>query len=87
MAANAFTTATPTRSNLHQLSGGASKELDLPCEDECAIEKYPNLPASVHPGVLSGQAQLDLLQHARENGTNMKLKVGVVLLVGHACPH
>jgi hypothetical protein len=50
------------------LSGGAVSELGLPCEDDCAIEKYPNLPASVHPGVLSGQAQLDLLNHAKENG-------------------
>jgi hypothetical protein len=50
------------------LSGGAVSELGLPCEDDCAITKYPNLPASVHPGVLSGQAQLDLLNHAKENG-------------------
>ena len=47
---------------------GTAQELGIPCEDECAIEKYPNLPASVHPGVLSGQAQMDLLQHAKDNG-------------------
>lgn len=47
---------------------GSASELDLPCEDECAIEKYPNLPDTVHPGVLSGQAQVDLLKHAKENG-------------------
>jgi len=45
-----------------------SEELDIPCEDDCAIDRYPNLPASVHPGVLSGQAQVDLLNHAKDNG-------------------
>ena len=48
--------------------GGSSAELGLPCEDECALESFPNLPPSVHPGVLSGQAQVDLLNHAKENG-------------------
>lgn len=47
---------------------GVAEELGLPCEDECAIGSYPNLPESVHPGVLSGQAQLDLLNHAKEHG-------------------
>jgi len=45
-----------------------SDELDIPCEDDCAIESYPKLPASVHPGVNTGQAMIDLLQHAKENG-------------------
>ena len=45
-----------------------SDELDLPCEDDCALESYPNLPESVHPGVNTGQAMLDLLQHAKDNG-------------------
>ena len=49
-------------------AGGVSGELGIPCEDECAMMSYPNLPASVHPGVLSGQAMMDLLQHAKENG-------------------
>mmetsp|Transcript_14020 Transcript_14020/g.28284 ORF Transcript_14020/g.28284 Transcript_14020/m.28284 type:complete len:428 (+) Transcript_14020:74-1357(+) len=49
-------------------SGGVAGELGNPCEDECAMACYPNLPESVHPGVLSGQAMLDLLQHAKENG-------------------
>jgi len=48
--------------------GGVAKELGLPCEDECGIERYPNLPESVHPGVLSGQAMMDLLQDAKEKG-------------------
>ena len=47
---------------------GTADDLGIPCEDECAIEKYPNLPESIHPGVLTGQAQMDLLQHAKENG-------------------
>mmetsp|Transcript_18073 Transcript_18073/g.22129 ORF Transcript_18073/g.22129 Transcript_18073/m.22129 type:complete len:450 (+) Transcript_18073:123-1472(+) len=45
-----------------------SGELDIPCEDDCALESYPKLPASVHPGVNTGQAMLDLLNHAKENG-------------------
>mmetsp|Transcript_67037 Transcript_67037/g.187452 ORF Transcript_67037/g.187452 Transcript_67037/m.187452 type:complete len:432 (+) Transcript_67037:85-1380(+) len=45
-----------------------SDEIGIPCEDECALESFPNLPASVHPGVLSGQAMMDLLNHAKENG-------------------
>jgi hypothetical protein len=48
--------------------GGSSAELGLPCEEECALECFPNLPPTVHPGVLSGQAQIDLLNHAKENG-------------------
>lgn len=48
--------------------GGISKELGIPCEEECALACFPNLPESVHPGVLSGQAQVDLLMHAKENG-------------------
>ena len=51
--------------------GGSSSELGLPCVDECALESFPNLPPSVHPGVLSGQAQIDLLKHAKENGTSV----------------
>jgi len=47
---------------------GQAEQFDLPCEDECAIESYPNMPDTVHPGVLSGQAQMDLLKHAKDNG-------------------
>lgn len=43
-------------------------ELDIPCEDECALDSYPDMPPSVHPGVVTGQAMLDLLDHAKENG-------------------
>ena len=64
------TTGTRTAPCLYnQQKGGSSAELGLPCVDECALESFPNLPASVHPGVLSGQAQVDLLNHAKENGT------------------
>ena len=31
-------------------------DLGLPCVDECAVASYPNLPPSVHPGVVTGQA-------------------------------
>lgn len=51
-----------------QQEGRTSAELGTPCEDECALESFPNLPESVHPGVLSGQAMMDLLNHAKENG-------------------
>jgi hypothetical protein len=43
------------------------EELGIPCE-KSAAESYPNLPKSVHPGVLTGQALIDLLNHAKENG-------------------
>lgn len=49
-------------------AGGVASELGNPCEDECAMTSFPNLPESVHPGVLSGKAMMDLLQHAKENG-------------------
>ena len=45
--------------------GVASEEMGIPCEDECALPSYPNMPASVHPGVVTGQALKDLLQHAQ----------------------
>lgn len=48
--------------------GTTSTELGIPCEDECALPSYPNMPASVHPGVVTGQALTDLLQHAQDNG-------------------
>lgn len=50
------------------LKGAMSDELNIPCDDECAMTSYKNLPASVHPGVVTGQAMMDLLNHARENG-------------------
>lgn len=45
-----------------------AEDVGIPCEDECALNSYPKLPPSVHPGVLSGQAMMDLLQHAKDNG-------------------
>jgi hypothetical protein len=60
----------PKSTSLNNIQkGGSSADLGLPCVDECALESFPNLPPSVHPGVLSGQAQVDLLNHAKENGT------------------
>ena len=43
-------------------------EMGLPCVGECALDAYPLLPASVHPGVVTGQALLDLLGDAKEKG-------------------
>jgi len=45
--------------------GTMADELGLPCTD---IPAFPKLPASVHPGVLSGQAMMDLLADAKEKG-------------------
>ena len=45
--------------------GTMADELGLPCTD---IPAFPNLPASVHPGVVSGQAMMDLLADAKEKG-------------------
>jgi hypothetical protein len=39
-------------------------ELDIPCEEECALESYPNM----HPGVVTGQALVDLLEDAKKRG-------------------
>lgn len=68
----AFTPATFSPRTSVSLKDTA-KELGIPCEDECALESYPNLPDSIHPGVLSGQAQLDLFKHAKENGKILSL--------------
>jgi len=49
--------------------GKFSEDIGLPCgpDDECAIPSYPKLPASVHPGVVTGKALQDLLQYAQDN--------------------
>ena len=65
--ANAFAPASTSRKAVTQLNGMAN-DVGIPCEDECAMESFPNLPPSVHPGVLSGQAMMDLLDHAKQNG-------------------
>lgn len=69
--ANAFVPANVGRvaTPLKNMAG----DVGIPCEDECALESFPNLPPSVHPGVLSGQAMMDLLDHAKENGKISKL--------------
>jgi len=66
--AYAFAPSTSSRASAVILKKGMSDDIGIPCEDECALEKFPNLPDSVHPGVLSGQAMMDLLNHAKENG-------------------
>jgi len=43
-------------------------DLGIPCEGECALPSFPKMPASVHPGVVTGQALVDLLEHAKETG-------------------
>ena len=53
-----------------------AEELAIPCEEECALESFPNLPPSVHPGVVTGQAMVDLLNHAKENGKSNGRQTG-----------
>lgn len=68
---SSFTTSTlslATQTDTKKREGGVADELGLPCEGECRISSYPNLPESVHPGVLSGKALLDLLQDAKTKG-------------------
>jgi len=48
-------------------SGRMSDDIGVPCEEECALDSFPNMPLSVNPGVVTGQALLDLLNHAKEN--------------------
>lgn len=70
----------PTVSFAHKSSSSVSssslrsvsEEFGIPCVEDCAIEKYPNLPESVHPGVLSGQALMDLLADAKAKGTDQR---------------
>jgi len=57
-----------TAKSTTQLNEKMAEELGTPCEDECAMDSYPNMPPSVHPGVVTGQAMVDLLNHAKENG-------------------
>ena len=51
-----------------------AEELNLPCDEECSLKSFPNLPESVHPGVVTGQAMVDLLNHAKENGKLLTLQ-------------
>merc|ERR1719238_1679568 len=45
-----------------------SDEMGIPCVGECALAAYPKLPESVHPGVVTGQALVDLLDDAKAKG-------------------
>jgi fructose-bisphosphate aldolase class II len=65
--ANAFAPSFNGQGKLTPLKNMAD-DVGIPCEEECAITSYPNMPESVHPGVLTGQAMMDLLNHAKENG-------------------
>eukprot|EP00560_Eucampia_antarctica_P001870 CAMPEP_0197841644 /NCGR_PEP_ID=MMETSP1437-20131217/46295_1 /TAXON_ID=49252 ORGANISM="Eucampia antarctica, Strain CCMP1452" /NCGR_SAMPLE_ID=MMETSP1437 /ASSEMBLY_ACC=CAM_ASM_001096 /LENGTH=414 /DNA_ID=CAMNT_0043451435 /DNA_START=98 /DNA_END=1342 /DNA_ORIENTATION=+ len=64
----AFQSREATSPSCFGMSKGMADDLGTPCEDECAMDSYPNLPDSVHPGVVTGQAMVDLLNHAKENG-------------------
>ena len=68
--ASAFTTPrfANVKSNSHVILRDTSADLGTPCVEECAITSFPNMPESVHPGVVTGEALVDLLNHAKENG-------------------
>lgn len=66
--ADAFTSSVSRSSRVAPLRETISSELGTPCEEECALDGFPNMPASVHPGVVTGQAMIDLLDHAKEQG-------------------
>lgn len=51
-----------------KMSGSFADEMGIPCEEECAMPTYPNMPDSVHPGVLSGRPMMDLLEDAKKRG-------------------
>ena len=70
--ADAFTSSVKRSSRVAPLN--IAEELGTPCEDECALKSYPNMPESVHPGVVTGQAMIDLLNHAKENGELIVLR-------------
>ena len=72
--ANAFSPAFNSRISPVTKLNNMAEDVGIPCEDECALESFPNLPESVHPGVLSGQAMMDLLNHAKENGESFVSK-------------
>jgi len=46
----------------------SSEDMGMKCIGECALAAYPKLPESVHPGVVTGQALVDLLGDAKEKG-------------------
>jgi len=48
-------------------TGTFSEDLGIPCEGDCEAV-YSKLPASVKPGVVTGQALVDLLDYAKEEG-------------------
>ena len=81
VSAEAFSSIKSSQISRTTLREKISEELDLPCEDECAIKSFPNLPESVHPGVLSGQAMMDLLDHAKENGESLLYLLCLCLIV------
>jgi fructose-bisphosphate aldolase class II len=68
VATQAFAPAIRARRPVAIVLNNLADEFGIPCTDECALESYPSLPKSVHPGVVTGQAMIDLLNHAKENG-------------------
>ena len=44
-----------------------SQEFGVPA-DPMVPNIYPNMPDSIHPGVVTGKALRDLLDHAKQNG-------------------
>lgn len=42
------------------------EELSIPYKEESDLKFYPNIPPSVHPSVITGNALFDLQQNAKE---------------------
>lgn len=59
---------TPSRSGAVSVHMKVADDLGIPCEGECSLPSFPKMPASVHPGVVTGKALVDLLEHAKKNG-------------------
>lgn len=87
--ADGFAAGVRKTSRVAPLREKMAEELGTPCEDECALESFPNLPPSVHPGVVTGQAMIDLLDHAKENGefgcVGLGARKGCVCIGAGAC--
>ena len=58
--------AAPGRASCVRMS--FAEDAGIPCLGECALNAYPKLPDSVHPGVVTGQALMDLLDDAKQKG-------------------
>ena len=62
-----FSTSASSSSSTSSLFNVAS-DLNIPCGEECALDQFPSMPPSIHPGVLSGDGLMDLMADAKARG-------------------